>query len=147
MTYQEKLLDPKWQRKRLEVYNRDNFTCKSCGDTKTTLHVHHKKYTAEIWDEPLENLETLCAHCHYIKERFKKETPEFDLLSIYKKYSKKYDSYYLTAVAFSNERNGYLVFQFSKNNNEDIQLVSCFVVDETAHILSSISNHQKKVNG
>ena len=66
-TYAEKLKNPKWQKKRLEVLSRDNFTCKFCGDTETTLHVHHKKYTGEPHDAPLKDLETLCEDCHYVE--------------------------------------------------------------------------------
>jgi hypothetical protein len=67
MDYSEKLLDPKWQKKRLETLNRDNFTCCFCGDTETELHVHHLKYTGEPYEALLNDLETLCCHCHYLK--------------------------------------------------------------------------------
>lgn len=65
MNYSEKLKSPKWQKKRLEVLSRDNFTCCKCGDTETELHVHHLKYTKEPYDAPNEDLETLCKDCHY----------------------------------------------------------------------------------
>lgn len=64
MNYSEKLKSPKWQKKRLEVLSRDNFTCCKCGDTETELHVHHLKYTGEPHEAPLEDLETLCKVCH-----------------------------------------------------------------------------------
>jgi len=67
-TYSDKLKDPRWQKKRLEIMERDKFTCQCCGDTTTELHVHHKKYTAKnIWDEPNDNLSLICKHCHFIK--------------------------------------------------------------------------------
>jgi len=65
MDYSEKLKSPKWQKKRLEVLNRDNFTCCKCGDTETELHVHHLKYYKEPYDADLSSLETLCKYCHY----------------------------------------------------------------------------------
>jgi hypothetical protein len=65
MSYSEKLKSPKWQKKRLEVLNRDNFTCCKCGDTETELHVHHLKYTGEPHEAPLTDLETLCKDCHH----------------------------------------------------------------------------------
>lgn len=63
-TYKEKLLDPRWQKKRLEVLSRDNFTCIKCGDAKNTLHVHHKSYKGNPWEINISELETLCALCH-----------------------------------------------------------------------------------
>jgi hypothetical protein len=63
-SYSEKLKDPRWQRKRLEVFSRDNFTCVECGAKDKTLHVHHRKYSGEPWEAPLEDLQTLCYECH-----------------------------------------------------------------------------------
>lgn len=76
MTYKEKLLDPRWQRKRLEILQRDNFTCQSCGDEKSTLHIHHKRYLRgrEPWDVPNDILITLCEFCH---EKEKDEMEEY----------------------------------------------------------------------
>lgn len=68
MNYSEKLKHPKWQKKRLEILNRDNFTCTLCGDTETELHVHHLKYTgSNPENSPNEDLETLCKICHLVK--------------------------------------------------------------------------------
>ena len=66
-TYSEKLKSPKWQKKRLEILQRDNFMCKNCGDEETELHVHHKKYIfgKEVYDYNNEDLITLCKECHY----------------------------------------------------------------------------------
>lgn len=65
-TYREKLLDPRWQRLRLEKLQDQDFACEACGDTKTTLHVHHPKYIKgrEPWEYSLAELEVLCADCH-----------------------------------------------------------------------------------
>jgi len=68
MSYSEKLKDPRWQKRRLEILNRDNFTCQVCGDTKNTLHVHHKKYFKEPWDAANWALITLCSSCHSREE-------------------------------------------------------------------------------
>jgi hypothetical protein len=68
-TYSEKLLDPRWQKKRLEILNRDNFTCRKCEDTENTLHVHHKYYESEFpWETSNEHLITYCADCHKLEE-------------------------------------------------------------------------------
>jgi HNH endonuclease len=64
MNYSEKLKSPQWQKKRLEILQRDNFTCQLCSDTETELQVHHLKYTGEPQDAPNEDLQTLCKHCH-----------------------------------------------------------------------------------
>jgi hypothetical protein len=65
-TYAEKLESPKWQRKRLEIFSRDNWACKWCGNDKDHLHVHHLKYLSnrEPWDYDDDNLITLCYKCH-----------------------------------------------------------------------------------
>lgn len=64
MNYSEKLKDPRWQKKRLEILQRDDWTCLRCGAKDTTLHVHHAAYNAdEPWDEAPAMLYTLCADC------------------------------------------------------------------------------------
>lgn len=65
-SYADKLKDPRWQRKRLEIFQRDNWTCKSCGDIENTLHIHHKIYfkNTDPWDYDNKHLETLCVDCH-----------------------------------------------------------------------------------
>lgn len=69
--YLEKLKDPRWQKVRLKVFERDGFKCLACGRETETLHVHHLVYTdGEPWDAPLENLETLCVDCHQFREEF-----------------------------------------------------------------------------
>jgi len=61
--------DSRWQRKRLEIMERDNFTCQSCGKGEAdaiTLNVHHIYYTVGVapWEYPAEALITLCEKCH-----------------------------------------------------------------------------------
>ena len=64
--YQKKLLDPRWQKRRLQIFERDNWACQLCGATTLTLHVHHKYYKlgADPWDYPDDALQTLCEPCH-----------------------------------------------------------------------------------
>lgn len=66
MNYSEQLKSPMWQKKRLEIMQKDNFTCQICGDTKNTLHVHHLYYEKgnKIYDYPDKCLITLCENCH-----------------------------------------------------------------------------------
>lgn len=65
-TYREKLMDPRWQKRRLEILNRDKFRCQACGDDGTTLHVHHVRYYRgrDPWAYDDGDLLTLCAPCH-----------------------------------------------------------------------------------
>jgi hypothetical protein len=67
MTYLEKLKDPRWQKKRLEIMQRDDFKCKKCFSDEKQLHVHHNYYQfgTEIWDYPSDCYDTLCYDCHY----------------------------------------------------------------------------------
>lgn len=66
MTYSEKLRHPLWQKKRLEILNRDNWTCNNCRATEKNLQVHHIKYSfgRNPWDYPNDNFKTLCHECH-----------------------------------------------------------------------------------
>ena len=66
MTYQKKLKDPRWQKKRLEILERDEWTCQNCYDMESTLHIHHKVYNKgkEPWDIENDFLVTLCSECH-----------------------------------------------------------------------------------
>lgn len=66
MTYKEKLLDPRWQKKRLETFQQDNFQCQYCGDTTKTLNAHHFCYGENPWDVEDGDLITLCDDCHKI---------------------------------------------------------------------------------
>lgn len=66
MTYSEKLKDPRWQKKRLEVMQRDGFKCVACGDGDSTLNVHHRYYISgrNPWNYESDTLITLCEGCH-----------------------------------------------------------------------------------
>lgn len=66
-TYSDKLKDPRWQKKRLEIFNRDGFKCTTCGRGDKTLHVHHKFYESglEPWQYDDSVLTTLCEECHF----------------------------------------------------------------------------------
>ena len=79
MKYADKLKDPRWQQKRLEIFERDKFTCKCCQAKDRTLHVHHLYYknNTEPWDYPSEALDTLCEYCHsYLEGKNIKAPPE-----------------------------------------------------------------------
>lgn len=67
--YLAKLRDPRWQKKRLKILERDDWTCRLCGSKEHTLHVHHARYIrdAEPWDCPDALLVTACEVCHEIE--------------------------------------------------------------------------------
>jgi hypothetical protein len=66
MKYADKLKDPRWQKKRLKILERDNWACRGCNDTKNSLAVHHLKYfpDKDPWECPDRFLMTLCEECH-----------------------------------------------------------------------------------
>lgn len=79
--YSEKLRDPRWQKKRLEILERDEWTCQMCYDSTSTLVVHHRRYLldTEPWDCPDDLLVTLCENCHELE---KESRPEYESLII-----------------------------------------------------------------
>jgi len=66
ISYSDKLKDPRWQKMRLKVLERDGFSCVECGNVDKTLHVHHNYYEheKEPWEYHLNSLVTLCEDCH-----------------------------------------------------------------------------------
>lgn len=73
--YAEKYKDPRWQKKRLQVLERDEWNCQCCHDAESTLHIHHRYYEKgkHIWDYPLEAFITLCEECHLFETEFMPE--------------------------------------------------------------------------
>lgn len=65
LKYKDQLADARWQQKKYEILQRDNFACQKCGAT-TNLNVHHLSYEKGklAWEYPNENLITLCQDCH-----------------------------------------------------------------------------------
>lgn len=64
MSYQGELEDPRWQRCRLEVMQRDHWECLRCGRADLPLTVHHRSYRGMPWEVDPFELETLCKPCH-----------------------------------------------------------------------------------
>lgn len=68
-SYSSELKDPRWQKKRLEIYQRDNWTCQMCGNglyDGVPLNVHHKVYHKDClpWEYQDKELITICEKCH-----------------------------------------------------------------------------------
>jgi hypothetical protein len=85
MTYADLLADERWQRKRLKIFDRDDWLCAYCRNefitpgnkfvhpdseygriSKRSLHVHHLKRIRNHmpWEYPDGYLVTLCDICH-----------------------------------------------------------------------------------
>lgn len=117
MNYSDKLKDPRWQKKRLEVFSRDSFSCTECKNDKDTLHVHHKQYIngRQPWEYELQDLDTLCETCHQ---------KEHDLIPD-KETARKMEHWLLyretEPVALINERVKYLQDQLLKNPDWDLE--------------------------
>ena len=64
--YSDDIKSPKWQKKRLEIFDRDGFECCLCHSNESELHVHHLYYllNTRIWEYDNECYVTLCNTCH-----------------------------------------------------------------------------------
>jgi hypothetical protein len=64
--YAALLASPLWQKRRLEIMQRDRWACTRCGSRIRQLHVHHKCYVPgrKPWEYSDDQLTTLCADCH-----------------------------------------------------------------------------------
>lgn len=84
-TYSEKLKDPRWQKKRLEILKRDNWACYTCESKKKTLHVHHAYYDKDLepWEYESDSLITLCHECH---EKEKSVNKEEDVIQVLREF-------------------------------------------------------------
>lgn len=69
MTYSEKLRHPLWQKKRLQILERDRWTCLTCGATDKPLNVYHLLHIKSNcpWEYSDNHYQTLCEDCR--KER------------------------------------------------------------------------------
>lgn len=66
MNYSELLKSPEWQKKRLEIFSRDNWTCQCCKSKSKQLQAHHIYYERGLkaWEYDNEVIVTLCDDCH-----------------------------------------------------------------------------------
>lgn len=64
--YSDLLRDPRWQQKRLRIFERDGWQCRRCGDSSSELQVDHRYYVRgkKPWEYEDDALQTLCAPCH-----------------------------------------------------------------------------------
>ena len=69
--------DPRWQKKRLEILNRDDWKCRSCGtsgDAENNLNVHHAYYEGGKmpWEYDNQVLISWCNKCHTKRHEIQK---------------------------------------------------------------------------
>ena len=78
--YSEKLKNPKWQKKRLEILNIHNFKCELCGCETKELHVHHRFYIKgrEVWQYDNDVFQVLCCDCH--KKEHSKQQKQVEVI-------------------------------------------------------------------
>lgn len=133
MTYSEKLKDPRWQKKRLEIMQRDNFTCKLCGDTKETLHIHHSRYKGTPWQADDEHLHTICATCHRFMTYKEKDE---GVVRIIKTTFEEGDR-----VCFCHTSKGFFIYTINNGNATRYELGSRFM-NELRTLLNA-SNEEK----
>ncbi len=64
--WSEQYKDPRWQKKRLEILERDEWRCQWCHSEEKQLNVHHNYYkdNAKVWEYGGIVLTTLCHECH-----------------------------------------------------------------------------------
>jgi hypothetical protein len=64
--YSKLLRDPRWQKKRLELFEDYGWRCAKCSSEEKTLNVHHWYYDNALtpWDYPNKALCVLCEDCH-----------------------------------------------------------------------------------
>jgi 5-methylcytosine-specific restriction endonuclease McrA len=131
--YAEELKHPLWQKKRLKIMQRDNFTCQNCDDKESTLHVHHLIYLPKEdypnpWDYPDTLLITLCDTCH--KEEHTYKTILQEALLVYSAIK----SYHTGKHTFSAVDLSYNLYLLEQTERDDI-----------LHILKEIIN-SKNIN-
>jgi hypothetical protein len=75
MDFKEQIKHPNWQKRRLEILQKDNFACQMCGDKESPLHVHHLRYVKGLkyWEYKDWELITLCEECHSFEHLAKDE--------------------------------------------------------------------------
>lgn len=68
--WSERLKDPRWQKKRLQILQLANFSCEDCRRRDKTLEVHHCVYIsgAEPWEYDASLLMAVCGDCHEFRQ-------------------------------------------------------------------------------
>ena len=114
--YAEQLKSPHWQKKRLFIMQRDNFTCQKCGDTETELQVHHKSYEKgkKAWDVEDSQLVCLCKNCHNLIEKLRQDGIKIDWNNLSSVKITSNNDY--PTIHFTQNKSSVIVSIFEKDN-------------------------------
>jgi len=65
-SYVDQYNDHRWQKKRLEIIERENYICQYCHSQGNELRVHHTYYdkNKKVWEYDNDTLLCLCQRCH-----------------------------------------------------------------------------------
>lgn len=116
LSYAEMLKDPRWQKKRLEVMQRDGFICQHCLSEDKPLQVHHLVYEKDKkpWEYADEDLITLCEECH------QRETEEnSEIYGYFKILVGQFKKSKLSLPVLNSILGQLSEFLYSYNNNEE----------------------------
>lgn len=134
-------LDPRWQKKRLEILERDGFKCTECMDETKTLHVHHTHYENHLdyWDYSNDSYITLCEDCHsYVHKKIRSMTPMkiqrlsdlvfkfYDFSCEHRFYMKDYNFYKDLVFEYITSDEGSLYFNLHNDEMETDHLINNF---------------------
>lgn len=143
MNYSDKLKRPEWQKKRLKIFERDNWACCYCGSTQFTLNVHHEKYVGENpEDTPDEFLKTSCEDCHQLISIFnkleKQKKINYSLVSIKIIYTSPQKNTWMRKAFFSD--GGVMFFMYGDNDPTTNQRIMSFAPGDYKSFIEFISN-------
>lgn len=152
-TYKNLLNKPQWQKRRLQILERDKWTCQCCGDTETELQVHHKMYEKGKmpWEYNDDVLVSICSHCHsflsyilvYNEEDNYKPTINEKLPVIQKRYVDSQKTYYIEMLIDNNVFvTGHIIYD--KDGEYYINVIGFYA--ETA-VLAILDYLKKNFNG
>lgn len=79
--YSDLLKNPKWQKKRLKIMERDGFKCQYCHNGDKTLNVHHIVYFQgkDPWEYENRFLITFCEDCHQKEHQMENEMGKLNI--------------------------------------------------------------------
>lgn len=144
LTYSKKLKNPAWQKKRLEILNRDEWTCLLCYDKKTELHIHHQEYIKgkEPWEYENSNFKSYCKHCHCVVEEFKDKNL---IPVITAKSFNKTGNYFVLSTIFNSPIHG-LILAITYFHEETGELLVATIIEKgDFEAMDSLFTHAEKL--